>query len=96
VVVEVVVTLLEVELLALEVQVAVAQGVLATTPQLLELLTPVVAVEAVVFRTVVSVAMEVLVALALSSLKYLATYPQHSLVALHLACPHPVGSTSIL
>jgi hypothetical protein len=35
-------------------------------------------------------------ALALSSLKYLTTYPQHSLVALHLACPHPVGSTSTL
>jgi hypothetical protein len=35
-------------------------------------------------------------ALALSSLKYLTTYPQHSLVALHLACPHPVGLTSTL
>jgi hypothetical protein len=35
-------------------------------------------------------------ALALLSLKYLTTYPQHSLVALHLACPHPVGSTSTL
>jgi hypothetical protein len=96
VVVGVAVTLLEVELLALEVQVAVAQGVLATTPQLLELLTPVVAVVVAVFRTAVSVAMEVLVALALLSLKCLTTYPQHSLVALHLACPHPVGSTSTL
>jgi hypothetical protein len=36
-------------------------------------------------------------ALALSSLKYLTTYPQHSLVALHLACPHlSLGSTSTL
>jgi hypothetical protein len=73
VVVEVAVTLLEVELLALEVQAAVAQGVLATTPQLLELLTPVVAAVVAVLRTAVSVAMEVLVAQALSSLKYLTT-----------------------
>jgi hypothetical protein len=36
-------------------------------------------------------------ALALSSLKYLTTYPQHSLVALHLAYPHlSLGSTSTL
>jgi hypothetical protein len=36
-------------------------------------------------------------ALALSSLKYLTTYPQHSLVELHLACPHlSLGSTSTL
>jgi hypothetical protein len=35
-------------------------------------------------------------ALALLSLKYLTTYPQHFLVALHLACPHPVGSTYTL
>jgi hypothetical protein len=36
-------------------------------------------------------------ALALSSLKYLTTYPQHSLVALHRACPHlSLGSTSTL
>jgi hypothetical protein len=33
---------------------------------------------------------------ALSLSKYLTTYPQHSLAALHLACPHPVGSTSTL
>jgi hypothetical protein len=32
----------------------------------------------------------------LSLSKYLTTYPQHSLVALHLACPHLVGSTSTL
>jgi hypothetical protein len=36
-------------------------------------------------------------ALALLSLKCLTTYPQHSLVALHLACPHlSLGSTSTL
>jgi hypothetical protein len=59
VVVEVAVTLLEVELLALEVQVAVAQGVLAITPQLMELLIPVEVVAAAVLRTVVFVAMVV-------------------------------------
>jgi hypothetical protein len=53
----------------------------------------VVAVEALV----VAQETEVLAALALSSLKYLTTYPQHSLVALHLACPHlSLGSTSTL
>jgi hypothetical protein len=37
------------------------------------------------------------VALALSSLKYLTTYPQHFLVALHRAYPHlSLGSTSTL
>jgi hypothetical protein len=36
-------------------------------------------------------------ALALLSLKYLTTLAQHSLVALHLACPHlSLGSTSTL
>jgi hypothetical protein len=35
-------------------------------------------------------------ALALLSLKYLTTYSQHSLAALHRACLHPVGLTSIL
>jgi len=42
------------------------------------------------------VVQEIRAALALSSLKYLTTYPQHSLVALHLACPRPVGSTFTL
>jgi hypothetical protein len=43
------------------------------------------------------VVLAVQAALALSSLKYLTTYPQHSLVALHLACPHlSLGSTSTL
>jgi hypothetical protein len=51
---------------------------------------------AVLEVVVILMATVVPAALALSSLKYLTTYPQHSLVALHLACPHPVDSTSTL
>jgi hypothetical protein len=51
---------------------------------------------AVVVQKVELAPQAVTAALALSSLKYLTTYPQHSLVALHRVCPHPVGSTSTL
>jgi hypothetical protein len=71
---------MRVELAGLEIHMEVAQ----TEPvQVVRL------IEAVVVQ-------EIRAALVLSSLKYLTTYPQHSLVALHLACPHLVGSTSTL
>jgi hypothetical protein len=57
-------------------------------------LTQVVEAEAVAL--VVAQETEVLAALVLSLSEYLTTYPQHSLVALHRVCPHPVGSTSTL
>jgi hypothetical protein len=59
---------------------------------------PIQAVEVAVVRKELLAALVVAAtaALALSSLKYLTTYPQHSLVALHRACLHPVVSTSTL
>jgi hypothetical protein len=55
------------------------------------------AVEVVLALPEVVAVYQAQVALALSSLKYLTTYPQHSLVALHRACPHlSLGSTSTL
>jgi hypothetical protein len=75
-----------VQVVAVMVQLVQAQVLME--PQIL-----VAVLEVVVFL----MATVVTAALALSSLKYLTTYPQHSLVALHLACPRlSLGSTSTL
>jgi hypothetical protein len=75
-----------------EVLVVVMAG-LTVVRQLLVLPTQVVEVVVEVMMLI----MDNQAALALLSLKYLTTYPQHSLVALHLACPHlSLGSTSTL
>jgi hypothetical protein len=88
--------LLEQRLLAALGEQAVA--VLVETPALvvLRVQQTLVVAGAVVVHQVLPGQQAATAALALSSLKCLTTYPQHSLVALHRACPHPVGSTSTL
>jgi hypothetical protein len=79
-------------------QVVLAALVVEAMAGILQLAEPLIQVVVVVVQeAILEEKMAAQAALALSSLKYLTTYPQHSLVALHRACPHlSLGSTSTL